>query len=114
MRRVSEGIQAQAPPDRAQAAPHRREAVPMQQVLQEVLALGLLQPAHEPSFRHLQTLQRLKSIGGVFWYDIKSLLYDNSKTFRPKVTMKDTVSSAASDATQLYLRVLLKERFSLA
>lgn len=53
---MSKGIQTQAPPDRAQAAAHRRKALPVLQVPQEVLALRLLQPAHEPQVRYLQAL----------------------------------------------------------
>lgn len=59
---VSEGVQAQTPPNRTQAAAHGRETLPVLQVLQEVLALRLLQPAHEPQVRDMQALQRL---GGV-------------------------------------------------
>lgn len=59
MRRVSEGVQAQAPPDRAQAATQRRETVPMLEMPQAFLALGLLQPAHEPPLLLLQALQRV-------------------------------------------------------
>ena len=56
---MSEGIQTQTSPDGAQAAPHRGETLPVLQVLQEVLSLGLLQSAHEPQVRHLQALPRL-------------------------------------------------------
>lgn len=67
MRRLSEGLQAQAPSDRAQAAAQRRKAVPMLQVPETVLALGLVQPAHEPQVLVLQTVQGLDrpAVGGI-------------------------------------------------
>lgn len=45
--------------DRAQASAFGREAVPVRQVLEEVLALGLLLAAHEPQIQLLQAVQRL-------------------------------------------------------
>lgn len=56
MPEMPEGVQAQASPDGAQPSAHWGEALPVLQVSQEVLALGLLQPAYEPQVRHLQAL----------------------------------------------------------
>lgn len=57
MPRVSESVQAQAPPDGAQAPAQRREALPVLQVPEAVLPLGLVQPAHEPPLLVLQAVQ---------------------------------------------------------
>jgi hypothetical protein len=59
VRRVQQGVQAQAPPDGAQAAAQRRKAVPMFQVPKTLLALGFVQPAHEPPLLVLQAVPRL-------------------------------------------------------
>lgn len=59
MRRMPEGVQAQAPSDRAQATPQRRKTIPVFQVSEAVLPFGLVQPAHEPPLLVLQTLQRI-------------------------------------------------------
>lgn len=56
MRHVPEGVQAQAPPDGAQAPAQRREAVPVPEVSEALLALGLVQPAHEPPLLLLPTV----------------------------------------------------------
>lgn len=62
MRRVQQGVQAQAPPDGAQAAAQWREAVPMYQVPQTLLALGFVQSAHEPPLLVLQAVPRLSRL----------------------------------------------------
>ena len=48
VRRLRQGIQAQAPLDRAQEAPQRREALPVLEVSQEVLTQRLVQSAYKP------------------------------------------------------------------
>lgn len=59
MRRLPKGVQAQAPSDGAQASPQRRETISVLQMPQAILALGILQPAHEPPILVLQTVQGL-------------------------------------------------------
>lgn len=59
MRRVPESVQTQTPSDRAQAVAQRRKTVPVLQVHETVLALGLVQPTHEPPVLVLQTVQRV-------------------------------------------------------
>jgi len=54
---LPEGLQAQAPPHGAQAFAQRREALSVLQVPEAILALGQLQPAHEPPVLLLQALQ---------------------------------------------------------
>jgi len=51
---VQQEVQAQAPPHRARPLAHGRKAVRLPKVLQEVLTLRLLQPAHQPQVRQLQ------------------------------------------------------------
>ncbi|XP_049584277.1 zinc finger E-box-binding homeobox 2 isoform X2 [Syngnathus scovelli] len=46
--RLPQGLQAQAPPDRALAPALGREALPVRQMRQALLALGLVLAAHEP------------------------------------------------------------------
>lgn len=58
---MSESVQAQTPPDGTQAAAHGREALPVLQVPEEVLALWLLQPAHEPQICDLQAIPGLSN-----------------------------------------------------
>lgn len=60
MWRVPEGVQTQTPSDRAQAASQRRKTVPVFQVHETFLALGLVQPTHEPPVLVLQTVQRVR------------------------------------------------------
>ena len=48
VRRLRQGIQAQAPLDRAQEAPQRGEALPVLEMSQEVLTQRLVQSAYKP------------------------------------------------------------------
>lgn len=54
VRHLQQGLQTQTPLDRTYAAPLGGEAVPVRQVWQAFLPLGLLLPAHEPPLLLLQ------------------------------------------------------------
>ena len=59
VRRLRQGVQAQAPLDRAQTTPQRGEALPVLQVSQEVLTQRIVQSAYKPQ---VQTSSRLREI----------------------------------------------------
>ena len=54
--RLRQGVQAQASLDRAQATPLRREALPVPEMSQAILALGLVLTAHQPQVLLLQAV----------------------------------------------------------